>query len=352
MKEVIVTAQKGQPVKTAIHDVPIPTPGPDEVLIKVAATDSNPKDWKHPQGLNRPHNSGDDIAGTITQVGTSVTEFHPDERVAAFHRMAGPHGSYAEYAIAPAITTFALPPNISFEEGATLPLTAMTAALGLFQNLRLPTPWAPVRETERGSFPLLIYGGASAVGAFALKFAKMSGLGPIVTVVGESGEFVRSLNAADHFVDYRKGNVVGDIRKALGKAKLKYAFDVTCAHESWVHICEVLDRTEGGSYIDMLDPPDEYSWPEGVVLTRTFVATAYGEAHEMRSEKEALQDRDFAYMFYRYMSLLLKEGRLSGHPYEVIPGGLTGVQEGIQRLHDHKVHGKKLVYRIADTPGL
>jgi len=204
---------------------------------------------------------------------------------------------------------------------------------------------------EGQTWPVLIYGGASAVGAFALKFAKMSGLNPIIAVAGGSGEFVKGLGA-DVVVDYRRGSVVEDVKEALGGLKLRYALDVACVHESWVHACAVLDKT-GESYLDMLDlPKGGNDWSKGVVVSRTYVGTAYGEAHEHRSEKEAAGDRDFAYMFYRYMSLLLKEGRFEGHPYQVMPGGLTAVGEGIQQLLDGKVHGKKLVFRIADTPGL
>lgn len=66
------------------------------------------------------HNSGDDIAGIVEQVGDNVTEFKPGDRVAAFHEMMTPHGSFAEYAIAWAATTFHLPKKTSFEEVSKL----------------------------------------------------------------------------------------------------------------------------------------------------------------------------------------------------------------------------------------
>jgi hypothetical protein len=111
MKEAIVA--KGP--KVTIHDVPIPKPGPSQVLIKVIYSGSNPKDWKRPQ-YGEPHNSGDDIAGIIEAVGDRVFEFKKGDRVAAFHEMTTPHGSFAEYAIAWDYTTFPLPDKTSFEE--------------------------------------------------------------------------------------------------------------------------------------------------------------------------------------------------------------------------------------------
>lgn len=111
MKEAIVA--KGP--KVTLHDVPVPTPNADQVLIKVVYSGSNPKDWKRPE-VGEPHNSGDDISGIVEAVGENVVEFHPGDRVAAFHQMMSPCGSFAEYAISWAYTTFHLPKKTSFEE--------------------------------------------------------------------------------------------------------------------------------------------------------------------------------------------------------------------------------------------
>lgn len=97
-------------------DVDIPTPEPGQVLIKVAVSGTNPKDWKRPQNFKKTHNSGDDIAGVVEAVGANVTEFKKGDRVAAFHEMMAPHGSFAEYGIAWDYATFHLPEKISFEQ--------------------------------------------------------------------------------------------------------------------------------------------------------------------------------------------------------------------------------------------
>jgi NADPH:quinone reductase-like Zn-dependent oxidoreductase len=121
MKEAIVA--RGP--KVTIRVVPIPTPNADQVLIKVICSGSNPKDWKRPHN-GEPHNSGDDIAGIVEAVGENVTEFKKGDRVAAFHEMMTPHGSFAEYAIAWAYTTFHLPHKTSFEEVSNLYLHEFT----------------------------------------------------------------------------------------------------------------------------------------------------------------------------------------------------------------------------------
>ena len=92
-------------------------------------------------------NQGDDIAGIVHSVGSNVSEFRFGDRVASFHEMLTPHGSYGEYALGLADTTFIIPKWMSFEEAATIPLAGMTAAIGLYQRLKLPLPWLPCERS-------------------------------------------------------------------------------------------------------------------------------------------------------------------------------------------------------------
>lgn len=125
MKEAV----QHSPLQIAVRDVGIPKPAPGQILIRVVVSGTNPKDWKLPHfkiwgnDENDPKNHGDDIAGYIEAIGEGVIEFRPGERVAAFHEMASPHGSWAEYAIAWEYTTFHIPEQTSFEgKGSKLEL--------------------------------------------------------------------------------------------------------------------------------------------------------------------------------------------------------------------------------------
>lgn len=111
MKEAIV--HPGPRVE--IIESPIPTPDADQVLIKVIVSGSNPKDYKMGDWFGTSNNTGDDIAGIVHSVGENITEFKPGDRVAAYHQIGTKHGSYAEYAVAWAFTTFHLPKKTSFE---------------------------------------------------------------------------------------------------------------------------------------------------------------------------------------------------------------------------------------------
>ena len=112
MKEALVASD----ITVTVVESPKPQPGPNEILIQVVCAGCNPKDWKWPMYASVTANSGDDIAGTVVEVGAEVFEFRPGDRVAAFHKMRTPGGAFAEYAIAPASTTFHLPRSVSFDE--------------------------------------------------------------------------------------------------------------------------------------------------------------------------------------------------------------------------------------------
>jgi NADPH:quinone reductase-like Zn-dependent oxidoreductase len=291
-------------------------------------------------------NTGDDIAGIVESVGSEVFEYKPGDRVAAFHRMGQPHGGYAPYAIAPASTTFLLPPNISFESGAGLPLAFITAAIGLYQMLGLPLPTTPGVKDQA----VLIYGGASAVGAFALKLAKLSGIKTIITVAGSGIDFVKSLDAATHIIDYRKGAVPEQIAEALESSgqKLSIAFDAISGGDSYRNISAALVASSGGGLINMLDPVEDKSWkfPDSVKMSLTFCASAYGVAHSYINEAQAAADAEFSFMLYRLLSLWLAEGRFQPHPIEVIPNGIDGILDGVKALLERRVSAKKLVARL------
>ena len=81
-------------------------------------------------------NQGDDIAGVVHNVGQNITEFKPGDRVAAFHELVTPHGSWAEYAVAWGYTTFHLPPATSFEGERLVKSAANISPLITYKRLQ------------------------------------------------------------------------------------------------------------------------------------------------------------------------------------------------------------------------
>ncbi|CRG83020.1 hypothetical protein PISL3812_00368 [Talaromyces islandicus] len=335
------------PVAEVIES-PIPKPKPGQVVIKVVVSGSNPKDWKLPQWTNEVINQGDDIAGIVHEVGAGVTEFKVGDRVAAFHEMRTPGGSYAEYAVAWAYTTFHLPEKTSFEEASTIPLAALTAAVGLFGNLSLPTPFSPAKE----QIPLVIYGGSSAVGAFTIKLARQANIHPLFVVAGSGASYVESLidsSKGDRIIDYRPGpdHVTKEIQKAVkdsGEDTLKYAFDAITLESTWTTLAKVLDPKQG-IYTGVL-PFEKKAFPDTVQAIQTNV----GSVH--KSPSEAPGNADLGFVFSQLFTKGLKDGWFSGHPYDVVTNGLEGVEEALKNLKEGKNSALKYVFRIEDTPRL
>jgi NADPH2:quinone reductase len=285
--------------------------------------------------MKENYNSGDDIAGIVHSVGSNVWEFKVGDRVASFHEMMTPGGSFAEYAVGWQHTTFHMPHNVSFEQAATIPLAAMTSAIGLHQRLGLPDPWTPAKE----AIPLVVYGGASAVGAYAIKLACLANIHPIIAVAGRGEKFVDGLidrSKGDTIVDYRNGDeaVVAGIKSALKGAKLHYAYDAVSEHNSYTNIVQVL---EPHGHLTLVLPGKTY---EGIPETVQQSQTMVGESHN--------GDKEYAYIMFRYMAKGLAEGWFSAHPFEVVAGGLEGVETGLRNLKEGKNSGVKYVFKIGE----
>ncbi|KAK5168925.1 uncharacterized protein LTR77_006234 [Saxophila tyrrhenica] len=346
MKEAVIS--KGP--KVQIVDSPIPEPKPGQVVTKVVFSGSNPKDWKIPEWMPDipAMNGGDDIAGIVHSVGEGVIEFRPGDRVAAFHEMLQAGGSYAEYAVSWAHTTFRLPDKTSFEEGAALPLAALTAAVGLYgtHKLNLPQPWSPAKEP----IPLLVYGAASAVGAYVVQLAAKSNIHPLICVAGRAQQHVESMidrSKGDTIVDYRQGNdaVVKGIQDALKGKKLEYAYDAVAELEKNTiqNIAQVLDKQSGN--VTLVLPPKggwEAKWEEfgdGIHQSPTNVGGVHKEM------------KDLGFVFCRYFTRGLEEGWFKGQPQEIVPGGLAGVETALGKLKDGTASAVKYVFKISDTEG-
>ncbi|EUC35381.1 hypothetical protein COCCADRAFT_3404 [Bipolaris zeicola 26-R-13] len=331
-------AQVSKGMVVTIKDVEIPQPGPKQVIIKVVVSGSNPKDWKLLEmGYMNDANTGDDIAGYVHSVGSEVYEFKPGDRVASFHEMMTPGGSFAEYAVGWQHTTFHIPKSVSFEEASTIPLAAMTSAIGLQLRLGLPDPWTPVPDGKK--LPLVVYGGATAVGAFAIKIAQKANIHPIIAVAGRGISYVESLldrSRGDTVVDYRNGDeaVVKGIRDALQGEKLTYAFDGVSEKGSYINISKVIEPN--GAIALVLPSKKEDDLPKTLTVTMTHVGSAHKE------------DADFAHVMFRWMARGLQEGWFKGHPFEVVPGGLQGVQTGLRDLKEGKASAVKYVYKIGE----
>lgn len=193
---------------------------------------------------------------------------------------------------------------------------------------------------------VVVYGAASAVGAFAIKLLVRADVHPILAVAGNGIPFVEGLidkSKGDTIIDYRGGDekVVEGLKAAIPSGKkLLYAFDATSEKNSYTNIVQALDP-EG--HLTLVLPGKDYKGiPESVKRTITSV----GSAHRQPDDLSGL-----AFAWFRLFGQGLKEGWFSGHPYEVVPGGLGGVETGLRNLMEGKASALKYVYRVEETEG-
>jgi NADPH:quinone reductase-like Zn-dependent oxidoreductase len=183
-----------------------------------------------------------------------------------------------------------------------------------------------------------------------LKLAKLSRFTKVIAICGGGRSYVESLGAATHFVDYRKGNVVDDLKAALDGEKCFHAVDAINNGTTWNELAQVLEPE--GSRISIYLPRLDYtSLPPNIHIGVTFFGTVHGQPTPYSNEKYK-EDVDFAYALFRLLGNWLTEGKMSGHPYQVLPGGLAAVEGGLRHLQNGTISARKLIYRVADTPGL
>jgi NADPH:quinone reductase-like Zn-dependent oxidoreductase len=181
--------------------IPVPNLPDDGVLVRTVAVALNPTDWQTLDEKPRPNFTysllGCDASGIVVEVGKNVTKnFKKGDRIAGMghggkllpflknisanliinpgNDLHPEYGCFAEYILVKGDISLHIPPQMSFEEAATLGCGIGTIALGLYKYLELPMLSLPLEEEEKadGQF-ILIYGGSSATGTLAIQFAKL-----------------------------------------------------------------------------------------------------------------------------------------------------------------------------------
>ena len=244
--------------------------------------------------------------------------------------MGTPYGSYAEYGLAPVHTTMKIPEWMAFEDAATVPLVAFTAAVTLFRRLRVTTaPWdvsGPVSASSISPFiagpkttnsnnekkrPLLVYGASSALGCYVIQLAKATaGVGPIIAVAGGSSAHVAGFldlngEGGDTLLDYRVGTGEWDAaaRKAMAGLELKHAVDCVSSGQTWVPLVELVGK---GGVVSVVSGSRKYDEPEveksGAKIVYTYVGTVHDGKYKpgmpcQPSKEEAEGDVAFAEKF-------------------------------------------------------
>jgi NADPH:quinone reductase-like Zn-dependent oxidoreductase len=192
----------GSPENLELREVPVPSPGDDELLVRIHASSINSWDWEFLNGIpfiNRlmfgllkpkPDKQilGADIAGTVETIGRHITRFKPGDEV--FGDLWDNWGGFAEYACARESSLELKPRSTSFAEAAAVPQAGVLALQGIRKAEKL-------QPEQR----VLINGAGGGVGTFAIQLAKLAGAEVTGVDAAHKLDIVRSVGA-DHVIDY------------------------------------------------------------------------------------------------------------------------------------------------------
>ncbi|CZR58222.1 related to alcohol dehydrogenase, zinc-containing [Phialocephala subalpina] len=225
MQKALLVKEIGKPLSLGTR--PIPKPKARKVVVKVTAAQVLPHDTaSRDKGLfisnHLPSVPAHNIAGIVQELGPDVTEYSIGQHI---YGQGDPLAvtpdqcGLQEFAILPTNMSAPVPDNFSDDQMVTLPINATTIFCALFhQNwLGFPAPFSPESKTfDYGKQKLVIIGGNSNCGRFAIQFAKMVGIGTIIAIASLSGEQELKTMGASHVIDRYSQTIVKEVQEICG----------------------------------------------------------------------------------------------------------------------------------------
>lgn len=347
-----------------VRPAPYTRPRPDEIVVRNHAVAVNPLDWLiQSRGqvvfrwLRYPAVAGSDLAGEVVEVGSAVTRFSIGDRVLALavgtdkKRNTPAEGAFQHYTVALAHLAAPIPPAMSYEQAAVLPLGLSTAACGLFQRdhlgLRYPSA-SPVSTGET----VLVWGGSTSVGSNAIQLAVAAGYRVVTTAAPHNAEYVRELGASAVF-DYRSRSVVADVAQALQGGRIAGALAIgTGSAEACV---QVVRACQGNRFVSIATSSvalEEHSVPALVprLLWAGLSLQLSARRHRVRTKfifGNTLMDNEVSHVVFEdFLPQALTDRRYRAAPTpQVVGTDLECLQTALHR-HRAGVSARKVVVAL------
>ena len=209
----ILVKEPGGPEKMELADVATPQPGPQQALVRIAASGVNFIDIYFRTGLYKadiPITLGSEAAGTVEAVGSEVTEVAPGDRVA--YAMA--RGSYAEYAVVPSAQLIKIPGELDFKTAAAAMLQGMTAHY-------LTHSTYPLKSGET----CLVHAAAGGAGGLIVQMAKMLGTRVFGTVSTPEKARVARQAGVDEAILYTQQDFAAEVKRLTSGRGVDVVYD-------------------------------------------------------------------------------------------------------------------------------
>jgi putative PIG3 family NAD(P)H quinone oxidoreductase len=213
--QAIEIARPGGPEMLRLVERPVPKPGPDEVLIRVAAAGVNRPDALQRMGLYPPPPGASDIPGLEVSGMVVGAGEGAEQAVGAPVCALVAGGGYAEYCVAPAGTCLPVPEVMTMTGAAAMPETLFTVWVNLFE-----------RGFAADGDTVLVHGGTSGIGTMAIKLGSLFGLQVIVTCGSEAKVDAALKMGAIHAVNYKTQDFVEEVREFTGGRGVAVVLDM------------------------------------------------------------------------------------------------------------------------------
>ena len=331
MKAAVLTQYDKNGRKLEIQEVEKPSPRENEVLVKVFTAAVNPLDNMIIRGevklivpYSLPLIMGNEFAGQVEAVGSAVKRFKAGDRV--YGRMPlSKIGAFAEYAAVEEGALAPIPDYLSYDEAATVPLTALTA----MQAFEIMQP--------KAGESVFISGGTGSLGAMAIPIAKSLGLTVFTNGSGDNAERVEKLGV-DRFIDYKKENYA-DVLKDVD-----YVLD-TLGDRELPNEFKVLKK--GGSLVSLRGLPNgRFAKRAGLSFLKQLLFGFAGRKYDKMAEAKG-QTYDFLFV-HEDGAQLEKIGELFSpeRPLETSVDtafSLEEVNEALDKVKQGKSKGKTIL---------
>lgn len=344
-----------------VADFPAPQElGAHEVMIRNRATGLNHIDWKSVDYNfclpELPWITGREMAGVVERVGSDVGKVTEGDLVwtsgwpvavrfmAHQLTMLGTYykdrraGCFQDLVVVPEHTVFHIPSNLDFSSAACLGVAALTAGMSMWKWLGVPMHH-PVNENSTETSEvlppsrevILIWGGSTVTGQFAVQMASQAGLEIIAVCSSSTADLVASLGAT-HVVTYTGKtdfHIIGEIL-CLAQGRLSKAIDLVGAKTAKL-VLQVIGAC-GAKQVDFA--PLAFMSSKDPIPANATVHNVEMKQFVLNSESE---------VYGETLNQMVEQGRLKLPKLNILAGGLGAVEAGLQRVKEGNLAGEKLV---------
>ncbi|KAJ7671460.1 GroES-like protein [Mycena polygramma] len=324
---------------------PIPVPAKGEVRIKILAVGLNPMNWRQREFdffiTAYPAVIGADIVGVVDEVGEGVDGFTKGDEVL----VQAIQGGFQQYVTLPAFLLIGKPKNASFDEMASFPITFPTAAVGLCApepiglGLNPTLSWDKPQQGSSG----LVIGAGTSTGQFAVQLLRFLGFTRIVVYASKSNfTYLKELGATE-FIDRADFAL-----EALAVSPpVQVVYDATHVGALNAAYDSVVD---GGKVATVRPQATTDREARGITLVKCFGYYAGSDVIDARVFPTAVPAHTvFGKYVISELPKLVEKGVIVPNRIEVLPKGLAGIPDALERMKAGTVSGVKLVAHPQDS---